>query len=87
METCLIKKNLMSSAFSGALSTMLYLHLHLYDSADSRRAVVCYWLKYVHEVLVNRLSLPRKSVVRLTNHPDMILDVYRGCKTTTTTSL
>ena len=23
-----------------------------------------------------------KSVVRLTDRPDMILDVYRGCKTT-----
>ena len=37
------------------------------------------------EVLVNRLgglSLPRKSVVRLTDRPDMTLDVYRGCKTT-----
>ena len=43
------------------------------------------WRKYVHEVLVNRLgglSLPRKSVVRLTDHPDMTLDVYRGRKTT-----
>ena len=39
--------------------------------------------KYVHEVLVNRLgglSLPRKSVVRLTDRPDMTLDVYRGRK-------
>ena len=37
----------------------------------------------MHEVLVNRLgglSLPRKSVVRLTDHPDMTLDVYRGHK-------
>ena len=37
------------------------------------------------EVLVNRLgglSLPRKSVVRLTDSPDMTLDVYRGRKTT-----
>ena len=37
------------------------------------------------EVLVNRLgglSLPRKSVVRLTDRPDMTLDVYRGRKTT-----
>ena len=45
-----------------------------------------YWRKYVHEVLVNRLgglSLPRKSVVRLIDRPDMILDVYRGRKTTT----
>ena len=41
--------------------------------------------KYVHEVLVNRLgglSLPRKSVVRLTDRLDMTLDVYRGRKTT-----
>ena len=51
----------------------------------SRGAVVSYWRKYVHEVLVNRLgglSLPRKSVVRLTDRPDMTLDVYRGRKTT-----
>ena len=42
----------------------------------------------MHEVLVNRLgglSLSRKSVVRLTDRPDMTLDVYQGCKTTTTT--
>ena len=47
--------------------------------------VVSYWRKYVHEVLVNclgGLSLPRKSVVRLTDHPDMTLDVYHGRKTT-----
>ena len=39
----------------------------------------------MHEVLVKRLgglSLPRKSVVRLTDRPDMTLDVYRGRKTT-----
>ena len=39
----------------------------------------------MHEVLVNRLgglSLPRKSVVRLTDRPDMTLDVYRGRKAT-----
>ena len=39
----------------------------------------------MHEVLVNRLgglSIPRKSVVRLTDRPDMTLDVYRGRKTT-----
>ena len=44
-----------------------------------------YWRKYVHEVLVNGLgglSLPRKSVVRLTDRPDMTLDVNRGRKTT-----
>ena len=39
----------------------------------------------MHEILVNclgGLSLPRKSVVRLTDRPDMTLDVYRGRKTT-----
>ena len=39
----------------------------------------------MHEVLVNRLgglSLPRKSVVRLTDRPNMTLDVYRGRKAT-----
>ena len=39
----------------------------------------------MHEILVNRLgglSLPRKGVVRLTDRPDMTLDVYRGRKTT-----
>ena len=39
----------------------------------------------MQEVLVNRLgglSLPRKNVVRLTDRPDMTLDVYRGRKTT-----
>ena len=39
----------------------------------------------MHAVLVNRLgglSLHRKSVVRLTDHPDMTLDVNRGRKTT-----
>ena len=54
-------------------------------SAVSRRAVVSYWRKYVHEVLVNRLgglSMPRKSVVRLTDRPNMTLNVYRGRKTT-----
>ena len=51
----------------------------------SRRAVVSYWRMYVHEVLVNclgGLSLPRKSVVRLTDRPNMTLVVYRGRKTT-----
>ena len=39
----------------------------------------------MHEVLVNRLgglSLPKKSVVRLTDRLDMTVDVYRGRKTT-----
>ena len=40
----------------------------------------------MREVLVNRLgglSLPRKSVVGVTDRPDMTLDVYRGGKRTT----
>ena len=44
----------------------------------------------MHEVLVNRLgglSLPRKSVVRLNDHPDITLNVYRGRKTTVTKQL
>ena len=60
-------------------------HTFVSPSAFSTRAVVSYWQKYVHEVLVNHLgglSLPRKSVVRLTDCPDMTLDVYRGRKTT-----
>ena len=60
-------------------------HTFVSPSAFLRRAVVSYWRKYVHEVLVNHLgglSLPRKSVDRLTDRPDMTLDVYRGRKTT-----
>ena len=58
-------------------------HTFVSPSADSRGAV---FSKYVHEVLVNRLgglSLPRKSVVRLTDRPDMTSDVNCGRKTTT----
>ena len=50
-------------------------HTFVSPSADSR--------KYVHEVLVNRLgrlSLSRKSVVRLTDRPDMTLDVTMDVK-------
>ena len=39
----------------------------------------------MHEILVNRLgrlSMPGISVVRLTDRPDIIIDVYRGRKTT-----
>ena len=69
-------------------------HTFVSPSAFSRRAVVSYWRKYVHEVLVNSLgglSLPRKNVVRLTDRPHMALVVYRGRKnnnaTTTTNHL
>ena len=39
---------------------------------------------YVHEILVNRfggLSLPRKSVIRLIDRPDMTIAVSCGRKT------
>ena len=55
------------------------------EESTSRQWVNLYLYKYVYEVLVNclgGLSLPRKSVVRLTDRPDMTLDVYRGRKTT-----
>ena len=71
---------------SGVLGSIPGLAIYFrFSFRFSRRAVVSYWRKYVHEVLVNRLgglSLPRKSVVRLTDRPDMTLDVYRGRKTT-----
>ena len=56
-------------------------HTFVSLSADSSGSAVSYWRKYMNEVLVNRLgglSLPRKSVVRLTDRPDMTLDVYHG---------
>ena len=59
-------------------------HTFVSPYADSRRAVVRYWQKYVHKVLVNRLgglSLPRKSVIRLNDRPDMTLNVYHEHKT------
>ena len=61
-------------------------HTFVSPSADSRGTVASYWRKYEDELLVNSsggLSLPRKSVVWLTDRPDMTLDVYRGRKTTT----
>ena len=48
-----------------------YGHTFVAPSADSRRAVVSCWWKHVHKVLINPLgglSLPRKSVVWLTDH-------------------
>ena len=59
--------------------------LSFLQSADSRREVVSYWQKFAHEVLFNclrGLSLPRKSVVELTDQPDMSIVVYCRRKTT-----
>ena len=60
---------------------LVWPHTFVSLSANSRGAVVSDLRKYVREVLANRLgglSLPRKSVVRLTDHPDMTLDAYHG---------
>ena len=61
-------------------------HTFVAPSADSRGTVVCFWRKCVHKVLVNRLgvglSLPGKSVVRITDRPDIISAVYFGRKGT-----
>ena len=54
---------------------------HSLPTADSSNAVVSYWRKYVHLVLVNCLgSLPRNSVVRLTDRLNMIIVVDRDVK-------
>ena len=73
------------SGVLGSIPSLATYFRFVSPSAFSRRAVVSYWREYEYEVLVNRLgglSLPRKSVVRLTDCPDMTLDVYRGRKTT-----
>ena len=60
-------------------------HTFVSPSVDLRRAVVSYWSKRVHKVMVNPLgglNLPRKSVVRLSDDPDMTTAVYHGHKTT-----
>ena len=57
------------------LLVLSYMRQHTFvsPSAFSRKTVVSYWRKYVHEVLVNRLGG--------LSLPDMTLDVYRGRKT------
>ena len=71
---------------SGVLGSIPSLATYLRFSFRFFKKGSCqFWRKYVHEVLVNRLgglSLPRKSVVRLTDRLDMTLDVYCGRKTT-----
>ena len=53
-----------------------HFYAHSFPFADSSRAVVNYWPKDVHLVLVNRLgSLPRNSVVRLTDRLNMTVVV------------
>ena len=79
------ENNLWAAQFKSWIRYPVWQHTFVSPSAFLRRAAVSYWRKYVHEVLVNRLgglSLPRKSVVRLIDRPDMTLDVYRGRKTT-----
>ena len=57
----------------------------LLPSAVSRRVVVSYKRKYVHEVLVNCLVklTQEKNVVRWTDHPDMTIAVNWDVKNQT----
>ena len=57
------------------------LHTFVVTPADPRKAVVIYWRKYVHLLVVNSLGglrLPRKCVVRLTDRPEITIPVYFG---------
>ena len=57
---------------------------HSLPSTNSRRAVVSYWWKNVHNVLVNCLGgLPRNSVDRLTNRARNDLKKSKSRKTPT----
>ena len=54
-------------------------------SGDAGSLVVSCWRMYMYLVLINHfggLSLPRNSVVRLTDRPDMTIAVYHGHKAT-----
>ena len=53
---------------------MKYFNRHSPSFSDSRRDIVSYKRKRVHKVLPS-LSLPRKSVVRLTDHLDMAMTI------------
>ena len=67
-----------SILWSGNILSCTWNHLygHSFPSADSSKAVVNYWRKHMHLVLVNYLgSLPRNSVVRLTDRHDMTIVV------------
>ena len=59
---------------------------HSLPFADSRMAVVSYWQRNGHWVLVNclvGLSLSRKNGIRLTDSPDMTIDVQKHHNKTT----
>ena len=75
-----VRFHLLCLRYSGST---VWPHTFISPSVDPRRAVVSYWRKCVHQVLVHCLGGPclsRKSVVRLTDSADMTLAVYRGCK-------
>ena len=77
-----------STYFRGDLSWNNF-YDHSPPSADSRREDVSFWRKYVNLVLVNRLerlSLPRNSVVRLTDRLYMTEILLVRRKTTAQTN-
>ena len=73
----------MSWISSGKLSQFLRVSIptltFVSSSTDLRRAVISSWQKYVHLVLVG-FDLPRNTVVRLTDRPDMTKAIYLGRK-------
>ena len=68
-------------SFGQELETLQQIHKNEVSEKKS------YLISFQEVKTVGGLNLPRKSVVRLTDRPDMTLDVYRGRKTTTTTLL
>ena len=65
--------------FRGDLGHEKKFYGHSPSSADSRRAVVSYWQKNGHKVLLNWPGgLPRNSVVRVTNRARKDLKCVEG---------
>ena len=77
---CLISESISSSHAYRSLKQMVG------STSCPLTTILLSSLAFVQILYVNclgDLSLPRKSVVMLTDRPDMTLDVYRGHKTTT----
>ena len=71
MHVCLACGRMVVGSIIGSGNILLswnHFYGHSLPTADSSRAVVSYWRKDVHLVVVNRLGrLPRNSAVRLTD--------------------
>ena len=92
--TCLTADTAVSSSIPARSHTFVEIDheiiskVILLPSADSRRVVVSYKQKHVHEGLVNHLvkHAEEKSVVRLTERPDMTIAVDWDVKNQTNQS-